>query len=126
VLVRPISRDNNNDDDNNNNNNNNNNNGLGRNGGPSDQEEPPSVAEDPTPEAKKTCLRDDDVFIDYVDSYSMYSDEENTTELIQNGIKHIGDGNIDEDTDDVDVFVDEVVTIVAIKLKEDEIQTVVD
>jgi hypothetical protein len=56
----------------------------------------------------------------------MYSDEENTTELIQNGIKHIGDGNIDEDTDDVDVFVDEVVTIVAIKLKEDEIQTVVD
>jgi len=47
----------------------------------------------------------------------MYSDEENTTELIQNGIKHIGDGNIDEDTDDVDDFVDEVVTIVAIKLR---------
>ncbi len=47
-------------------------------------------------------------------------------ELIQNGIKHIGDGNIDKDTDDVDDFVDEVVTIVAIKLKEDEIQTIVD
>jgi hypothetical protein len=40
---------------------NNNNNGQGRIGGP-------SVAEDPTPEAKKTCLRDDDVFIDNDDA----------------------------------------------------------
>ena len=97
------------------NNNNNNNNGQGRIGGPRDQEEPPpsaSVAEDPTPEAKKTCLRDDDVFIDDDDDddddewtlLSMCSEEEDMTDLIQNGIKRIGDGDIDDDDD----FVDEV------------------
>jgi hypothetical protein len=38
----------------------------------------------------------------------MSSDEENITTLIQNGIKRIGDGIIDEDTDDDDDFVEEV------------------
>ena len=38
---------------------------------PGIRKNPPSasVAEDPTPEAKKTCLRDDDVFIDDDDDF---------------------------------------------------------
>ena len=84
---------------------------------PGIRKNPPSasVAEDPTPEpeAKKTCLRDDDVFIDDDDDdddddewtlLSMCSEEEDMAELIQNGIKRIGDGDIDDDDD----FVDEV------------------
>ena len=82
---------------------------------PGIRKNPPSasVAEDPTPEAKKTCLRDDDVFIDDDDDdddddewtlLSMCSEEEDMTDLIQNGIKRIGDGDIDDDDD----FVDEV------------------
>ena len=57
---------------------------------------------------------DDDVFIYDVDDDDdddewtlcfMSSDEEDMTKLIQNGIKRISDGIIDEDTDDDDDFV---------------------